>query len=227
MTYDLYIGDRLFSSWSLRGWLLFEKFGIPFNTHLVGLYSGTMAQDLAALSPARLVPAVRTSDGDVIGETMAIVETLAEQNPDAGHWPADPRARILARWLCAEMAAGFGALRQDCPMQLKYCHVGFQTSKAVLDDLNRIESLWSLARERYGQIGPWLFGDYSAADAFYAPVAARIIGYGLPVSRAATDYCTQTIQDPAFVKWRRDAQDVTYDPFPYPLDLPNHPWPTI
>ena len=97
MTYDLYIGDRLFSSWSLRGWLLFEKFGIPCNTHLVGLYSGTMAQDLAPLSPARLVPAIRTSDGDVIGETMAIAETLAEQNPTAGHWPENPSARILAR----------------------------------------------------------------------------------------------------------------------------------
>jgi glutathione S-transferase len=225
MTYSLYIGDRLFSSWSLRGWLLFEKFGIPCTTHLVGLYSGTMPQDMAPLSPACLVPAVRMSDGNVVGETMAIVETLAEQNPTAGHWPSDPSARILARWLCAEMASGFSALRAACPMQLHYCYVGFEPAQAVLDDLGRIELLWSLARARHGNGGPWLFGEYSAADVFYAPVAARIIGYGLPVGEAATTYCAQTIQDPAFLKWRQDAQDVTYDPFPYPLALPNQPWP--
>lgn len=225
MTYDLYIGDRLFSSWSLRGWLLFEKFGLSFNTHLVGLYSGTMAQDLAPLAPARLVPTVRTPQGDVIGETMAIVETLAEQHPDAGHWPADNSARILARWLCAEMTAGFNALRSDCPMQLQFCHVGFEPSQGVLDDLARIETLWSLARTRHGSDGPWLFGKYSAADAFYAPVAARIIGYGLPVGNDAAAYCKITIQDPAFLAWRQKAQEITYDPFPYPTGLPNTPWP--
>ena len=111
-------------------------------------------------------------------------------------------------------------------MQLHYCHVGFEPAQAVLDDLGRIELLWSLARARHGSGGPWLFGEYSAADVFYAPVAARIIGYGLPVGEAATAYCAQTIQDPAFLKWRQDAQDVTYDPFPYPLGLPNQPWPT-
>lgn len=225
MTYDLYIGDRLFSSWSLRGWLLFEKFSVPCNTHLIGLYSGTMAKDMAALAPARLVPTVRTPDGIVIGETMAIAETLAEDYPAAGHWPKDRDARILARWLCAEMASGFAALRNDCPMQLHYCHVGCEPSDAVLKDLDRIQTLWSLARARHGNDGPWLFGKYSTADAYYAPVAARIIGYGLPVDAEAAQYCAQTIADPSFLKWRKMAQEVTYDPFPYALDLPNQPWP--
>ena len=226
MTYDLYIGDRLFSSWSLRGWLLLEKFNLSYNTHLVGLYSGTLAHDLAQLAPAKLVPAIRTPEGDVVGETMAIVETLADRHPDAGHWPRDPGARILARWLCAEMAAGFGALRSECPMQLQFRHVGFEPSQPVLDDLNRIEYLWSLARTRHGASGPWLFGEYSAADAFYAPVAARIVGYGWPVGQDATEYCAQTIFDPAFLAWREKAQEITYDPFPYPQDLSNAPWPT-
>ena len=226
MTYDLYIGDRMFSSWSLRGWLLLEKFGLSCNTHLVGLYSGTMAQDLAQLAPAQLVPLIRTPEGGVIGETMAIAETLAERHPDAGYWPDDAGARMLARWLCAEMAAGFGALRSDCPMQLQYCHVGFKPSQPVLDNLKRIETLWSLARTRHGASGPWLFGKYSAADAFYAPVVARIVGYGLPVGEDAVTYCTQTIRDPAFLSWREKALEVTYDPFPYPQNLSNRPWPT-
>jgi glutathione S-transferase len=225
MTYDLFIGDRLFSSWSLRGWLLLEKFGLSYNTHMVGLYSGTMAQDLAPLAPARLVPVLRTPQGDVVGETMAIVETLAELHPDAGHWPAEESARILARWMCAEMASGFGALRSACPMQLQMCHVGFDPSPQVLADLDRIETLWNVARTRHGATGPWLFGSYSAADAFFAPVAARIIGYGLPVSDAAKIYCMQTIGDPAFVAWRKQAQEITYDPFPYPQDVPNTAWP--
>ena len=120
MTYDLYIGDRLFSSWSLRGWLMFEKFDIPCNTHMIGLYSGTMAQDMAPLAPARLVPAIRTPDGTVVGESLAIGETLAEHHPDAGHWPTNPAARATARWLCAEMTAGFTARRDAGPMQLKH-----------------------------------------------------------------------------------------------------------
>lgn len=227
MTYELYIGDRMFSSWSLRGWLMFEKFDIPCQTHPVGLYSGTMASDLAALAPARLVPAVRTHDGIVIGESLAIAETLAERHPSAGLWPTDPAARATARWLCAEMTAGFGALRDACPMQLQYCHVGFQTSDAVQTDLNRIETLWDHARSISGSKTPYLFGEYSLADVFYTPIAARIVGYGLSVSDAANAYCTALLSDPAVLKWRRAARDVTYDPDPYALDLPNTPWPNF
>lgn len=95
MTYHLYVGDRTRSSWSLRGWLMFEAFGIPVRTHLVGLYSGTMALDLAEVSPARLVPAMKTPDGIAVGDTLAMAETLAERHPEAGLWPGDPADR---RW---------------------------------------------------------------------------------------------------------------------------------
>ena len=118
MTYDLFIGDRSFSSWSLRGWLMFEKFDIPFNTHMVGLYDGTMAQDLAALHPARLVPAMRDSEGVIVFDTLAMAETLAERHPEKGFWPTEPSARALARSVTAEMHSGFGTLRGECPMQL-------------------------------------------------------------------------------------------------------------
>lgn len=225
MTYDLYIGDRAFSSWSLRGWLMFEKFGLPVRTHVVGLYDGTMAQDLSDLAPARLVPVMRDAEGIVIGDSLAMAETLAERHPDAGLWPTDPTARALARWLAAEMHSGFGALRGDCPMQLLYQNVRFDPSDAVRADLTRIEELWTLARARHGASGPWLFGSYSLADVFYAPVAARIAGYGLPVGDMARTYVDTTLAETSFRQWRAMGLTKSYDPVPYTLNLPTQDWP--
>lgn len=224
MTYDLYIGDRTFSSWSLRGWLMLQKFNLPFQEHLIGLYGGTMAQDMADLAPARLVPALRTPEGDVVGESLAMAETLAERHPEANMWPADPSARIRARWLSAEMTAGFGAIRGDCSMQLAHIDADFKPSDAVKKDLARIETLWAFAREKATD-GPWLFGAYSLADAFYAPVCARIIGYNLPVSDAAKAYCMTTLSDPDFQQWRAEGLKTTYDPFPYPPTGDTAAWP--
>ncbi|MHC0052422.1 glutathione S-transferase [Actibacterium sp. D379-3] len=225
MTYDLFLGDKTYSSWSLRGWLMFEKFGLPVRVTMVGLYSGKMAQDLAPLAPARLVPVIRTPEGDPLQDTLAIAETLAERHPQAGLWPTDPSARILARWLAAEMHSGFGALRSDCPMNLARAYEGFQPGDAVLADLARIEQLWSTAGDRFGGAGPWLFGAYSLADVFYAPVAARIAGYGLPVGDAAAAYVAAHLADPAFRRWRAEGLTKSYDPEPYAMDLPPRAWP--
>ncbi len=225
MTYDLYIGDRLFSSWSLRGWLMLEKFGLPYRNHMIGLYSGTMTADMKPLTPARLVPALRLPDGTVVGESLAMAETLAERHPDAGLWPTHAAARATARWLCAEMVAGFSALRGDCPMQLLHCWEGFEPSPETLFDLKRIETLWAHARKVSGaEPGP-LFGAYSLADVFYTPVAARIIGYGLPVSEANRAYCLELLSDPTVRQWRAMGMTVRYDPFPYPQDVPSQNWP--
>ncbi|KZY32822.1 glutathione S-transferase [Roseovarius sp. HI0049] len=225
MTYDLFIGDRAFSSWSLRGWLMFEKFGLPVRTHMVGLYEGTMQAELAELAPARLVPVMRDADGVVVGDTLAMAETLAERHPEAGLWPADTAARALARWMVAEMHSGFGALRGDCPMQLLHRVQGFAPSDAVRADVVRIETLWETARARHGQAGPWLFGAYSLADVFYAPVAARIAGYGLPVGKAAQDYVDLTLSEGAFRRWRALGLTKSYDPVPYEMNLPKGAWP--
>ena len=225
MSYDLFIGDRTFSSWSLRGWLMLEKFGLPHRVHMVGLYGGTMVQDLAPVAPARLVPALRLPDGTPVGETLAMAETLAERHPEAGMWPEDPAARATARWLAAEMHAGFVALRSACPMQLAHVNEGFAVNEAVRADLDRIEVLWQHARRMAKAEGPWLLGRYTLADVFYAPVAARITGYDLPVSDGARAYCAQTIADPAFQAWRAEGLKVRYDPFPYDLGLPQRPWP--
>ncbi|MEL6887523.1 MAG: glutathione S-transferase, partial [Pseudomonadota bacterium] len=211
-------------SWSLRGWLMLEKFGLPYRTTLIGLYSGTMADDMAPLAPARLVPTLRLPDGTVVAETVAMAETLYERHPEAGLWPTDPAARATARWLMAEMASGFPALRTACPMQLSHVNEGFAVSDPVAADLQRIEALWAHARGMAGD-GPWLFGAYSLADAFYAPVCARIVGYDLPVGAFARDYCETTLSDPAFQAWRAEGLKVTYDPMPYDLGGPTRDWP--
>lgn len=225
MTYDLFIGDRAFSSWSMRGWLMLEKFGLEHRTHMVGLYSGTMARDLAPLAPARLVPVLRDASGTVIFDSLAMAETLAERHPNAEHWPEEPAARALARSIVAEMHSGFAALRGDCPMQLLHRLEGFAPSEAVLADLARIETLWSLARSRHGAGGPWLFGRYTLADVFYMPVAARIAGYGLPVGEAAQGYVATCLADVAFRQWRALGLTVRYNPIPYDTGLPRAPWP--
>lgn len=225
MTYDLYIGDRAFSSWSLRGWLMFEKFDIPVRTHLVGLYSGTMQADLSPLAPARLVPAVLTPEGTPIGESLAIAETLAERHPQAGHWPPDPAQRATARWLCSEMATGFRELRTECPMQLMRSYSGFAPSAGVRADLERIETLFAHARKLSGASDGWLFGDYSLADVFYTPVAARVVGYGLPVVEDTREYCLALLSDTAIQAWRKAALEISYDPEPYRMDLPSEDWP--
>lgn len=223
--YDLYIGDKTFSSWSLRGWLMFQKFDLPMRENMVGLYSGTMAADLAELAPARLVPAMRLPDGSIVGESLAMAETLAERHPDARLWPAEPAQRATARWLCAEMTSGFSALRTECPMQLLRAYRGFAPSVAVKADLERLETLWSYARQISRTDTCWLFGHYSLADVFYAPVAARIVGYDLPVSDVSRNYALQLLSDPVVQAWRVDGLATTYDPEPYILDLPFDPWP--
>lgn len=225
MGYELFIGDKGFSSWSLRGWLLFEKFGIPVTTRMVGLYSGTMKDDMAPLAPARYVPTARTTEGWVIGESIALAETLAERHPDAGLWPEDAEARIFARWLVAEIHAGFSTLRNACPMQLFGQVKDFDVTEALRADLDRLEVVLGHAFDRFSGNGPWLFGDYSAADAFYAPVAARIAGYGLPVSDRLADYVTAHLTDPLFKAWRAEGIAVQYDPFPYDIGTNLAPWP--
>ena len=227
MTYELFIADRAFSSWSLRGWLMFVKFGLPVTSRMIGLYSGTMAQDLAeaGLAPSRLVPVMRSPEGIVLGETLAMAEMLAERHPEAGLWPEEPAARAFARWLVAEMHAGFNALRDECPCQLLYQYKRFEVSAAVQKDLDRLQELWSLARRQFGVEGPWLFGRYSLADVFYAPVAARIAGYALPVGEEAAAYVRLTLEEEKFRQWRALGLTVTYDPVPYAKPLPTGPWP--
>ncbi|WP_297774462.1 glutathione S-transferase [uncultured Roseovarius sp.] len=203
MTYDLILGDYAYSSWSLRAWLLFNRFGLPYRVRILDFKAeASVAEQMADLAPARTVPTLITPEGAVVSESLAIAEELASRHPEAGIWPTDPRARATARTLAAEMHSGFAALRGECPMNLRRAYSGFAPSDAVHADLARLEVLWDHARATCAPPGPWLCGDYGAVDAFFAPVAARIAGYGLPVSEAARAYVAAHLGDPAFRRWR-------------------------
>ncbi|MEP3346524.1 MAG: glutathione S-transferase [Litoreibacter sp.] len=202
MTYDLLIGDRSYSSWSLRGWLLFAKFDVDVVVHDTRLSVPQFKEDLKSFAPARTVPVMRLPEGGVVMDSIAMAETLAERHPDKGYWPKDANARALARGMVAEMHSGYSALRTACPMNLRQSFVDFPVPDDVATDVARIETLWGMARD-HATAGPWLFGEYSTADAFFAPVAARLAGYGITVNAEATRYITQTISDPVFLQWRR------------------------
>jgi glutathione S-transferase len=236
----LAIGDRAYSSWSLRGWLLFDAFGLAVETRLARLYSDAVARVLADFAPARTVPALRLADGTLVMESLAIAEELASRHPAAGHLPATPRLRAAARSLMSEMHAGFGALRAHCPMNLRVSYTDCAPPPEVLADLARIEELWSWAREvtgadrtgeggagegGAGEGGPWLCGPYSAADAFFAPVATRIATYNLPVGPAAQAYVAAHLAHPHLRQWRAMGLAEGADQPFYRRDWRQRPWP--
>jgi glutathione S-transferase len=225
MTYTLAIGDRAYSSWSLRGWLLFDAFGLPVRCRSARLYTEALPALLAEFPPARTVPVMRTPDGMVVPESIAIAEELASRHPGAGIWPADPRARAVARVLVAEMHAGFSALRSHCPMNLRVSYQDCAPPEAVLADLARLERIWAWAQAETGSTGPWLCGAYSAADAFYAPVSSRIAGYNLPVSAAAAGHVAAQLAHPSFRRWRAMGMVDGADQEFYRRDYPRRDWP--
>ena len=225
MNYDLYIGDYAYSSWSLRGWLLVHRFGLSARNTMIPFIKKDVAEQMAQVGTARTVPTLVCDDGAVISESAAIAEELAVRHPEAGIWPSDPVARATARTLLAEMASGFTALRNDCPMSLRVCYYDASPSDAVLADLARLEQIWSNARAQRTSDGPWLLGDYSAADAFFAPVAGRIAGYSLPIGEHGAAYVAAHLADPAFRRWR--AMGLVHGPdLPwYRKDYPQTDWP--
>jgi glutathione S-transferase len=225
MSYQLAIGDRSYSSWSLRGWLLFDAFGIPVTVQKARLYTDELPNLLKAYFPAGTVPALRCDDGSVIAESLAIAEELATRHPGVGIWPDDPQARAAARTVTSEMHAGFVALRSHCPMNLRVSYTDCAPPAEVLADLARLELIWDWSRKQSGSNGPWLCGDYSAADVFFAPVAARIAGYNLSVGPAARDYVNAHLAHPSFRRWRAMGMADGADQDFYRRDYPRRDWP--
>ncbi|MFC2970141.1 glutathione S-transferase N-terminal domain-containing protein [Acidimangrovimonas pyrenivorans] len=225
MPIDLALGDRAYSSWSLRGWLLFDAFGIPVRTHFARLYTEAFPALLQDYAPARTVPAMKLDDGTVVADSLAIAEELASRFPEAGIWPAAPRARAVARQLAAEMHSGFTALRGDCAMNLRVSYTESAPSEAVLADLARLEAVWAWARAESDSGTPWLSGAYSAADAFFAPVAGRLAGYNLPVGEAAAAYVEAHLHHPSFRRWRAMGLVDGPDQPVYAKPYPTRAWP--
>jgi glutathione S-transferase len=197
--YELYIANKNYSSWSLRPWVLLRGLGVPFDEKLVPFTGGAGENwdAFRAFSPTGKVPCLR--DGDtVVWDSLAIAEYLAERH--AGVWPTDPQARAWARCAAAEMHSGYAALRSVCTMN---CGVRVRVeapSAALRRDIARIEELWSEGPTRFG--GPFLAGrDFTAVDAFYAPVAFRIQSYGLQLGADAMTYAQRLLDLPAMRKW--------------------------
>jgi len=205
---QLIIGTKAWSTWSLRPWLVLRKSGAPFEELLVQLRWDGASEAIAAVSPSKRVPVLR--DGElVVWDSLAICEYVAERHPEAGLWPADPAARAVARAAAAEMHSSFGALRNAYPMDLT-----LRTVKApepeVSADIARIVALWRDCRSRFGTGGPWLFGRWSIADAFFAPVATRFRTYGADLAAHGDDgvaaaYVKTALADPDFLAWEADA----------------------
>lgn len=223
MTYRLLIGQRSYSSWSLRGWLPFAAFGIPVDVSGAKLYSDGFHAEVAAFGGHRSVPVARTPAGGVLTDSIAIAWHLAEAFPDRGLLPEDGADRAEAQSLIAEMHAGFAPLRSNCPMNLRTGWAGFVPPPDVLADLARIERIWSRALDRSG--GPWLYGEFTLADVFYAPVATRIATYGLPVSETARAYVERMLAHPDFRRWRATGAAEGPDLPQYEMPLARAPFP--
>ncbi|MCF2906553.1 glutathione S-transferase [Octadecabacter sp. CECT 8868] len=223
MTYNLLIGQRLYSSWSLRGWLPFAVHDIPVTVHDTLLYGDAFYDDVAKFGGNRTVPTVKTPEGGIWADSLSICWGLADAFPDRGLLPTDPIARAQAQSLIAEMHSGFTALRGDCPMNLATGWLGFVPSEAVKTDLSRIDAVWSSALDASN--GPFLFGEYGLVDAFFAPVAIRIAGYDLPVSETAKTYVTAQLYHPAMQQWRKDGLMLDTELSQYDMALERCPFP--
>ena len=200
MTLRLIIGNKNYSSWSLRPWIAMKVAGIDFDETVIPLYEPGSREQVLAYSPAGKVPVL--IDGDTpVWESLAILEYLAEKFPRAGLWPADTRARSHARVVATEMHGGFQALRKNCTMNMWLPAKTRPQPEEVMADVRRIDALWSDCRARFGQGGAFLFGGFGAADAMYAPVVSRFHTYGLPLSAVARAYVDAVMALPAWREW--------------------------
>lgn len=204
MSFTLILGNKNYSSWSLRPWIAMTVAGIPFAEKVIPLYEPGSREEILQYSPAGKVP-VLIDGNQRIWESLAILEHLADRFPDAQFWPADAVARSHARAVACEMHAGFAALRRACPMNMWLPPKARPQSDEVLADVDRIDALWRDCRTRFGADGPFLFGGFGAADAMYAPVVSRFHSYGITVSDSAHEYMQAVMALPAWEKWRAAA----------------------
>jgi glutathione S-transferase len=207
-TPQLILANKLYSSWSMRPYMLFKGLGIPFTDLVIPMAMADTKTKMLEHAPTGKVPALRHGD-ILIWESLAIFEYAAETWPEAGVWPTDKAARAHARTISSEMHAGFQALRSNCPVNLHAIFKWKDYSAEVHADVARIEAMWADCRERFGKSadrgGPFLFGAFSGADAMYAPVVTRLEHYQWKVSPETRGYMDAVLAHPAFVAWRDDA----------------------
>jgi glutathione S-transferase len=200
----LVIGNKNYSSWSLRPWMMLTMAGIPFNETVIMLDRPDTKKKIAEHTGAGRVPVLR--HGRIaIWESLAILEYLAELFPDRGIWPKGKAARATARAIASEMHAGFSALRNACPMNLRRPRRPVAMSDEVKKDAARIDKIWSDCRKTYGKGGAFLFGKFCAADAMFAPVASRFDTYEVPCGETSRRYMAAVMATPAFAEWKEAA----------------------
>ncbi len=205
----LIIANRNYSSWSLRAWLALEATGVNFDEVVVPLGTPQTEAEILRWSPTGRVPAYR--DGEILlWDSLAICEHLAETHPGAALWPTDPVARAVARSVTAEMHSGFVPLRKHMTMNLRASYPGVGRGEGVEEDIARITSIWSDCRTRFGADGDLLFGHFTIADAFYAPVVSRFRTYGVALSGTAADYMDAVWALPAMRDWAEKARAETW-----------------
>ena len=198
----LVIANKNYSSWSMRPWVLMRERGIPFQDRVLKFESQEMREQIGRLSPTGLVPVLWEGEpgtGFATWDTLAIAERLHELFPERGIWPADGQLRARARSAAAEMHSGFRNLRGAMPMNIRSRYPGKGMNDGVAKDIARIGAVWAAAK------GPFLFGEYSAADAFFAPVATRLVTYGVELQGAAKTYQQRLLASRGVVDWSADA----------------------
>ena len=204
----LIIGNKTYSSWSMRGWLACRQSGLAFEEQVVPLYDGAWIDRRASESFAPSSGKVPILwDGElVVWDSLAILEHLNDATGNTRFWPADPAARAMARSVVAEMHSSFAALRNACPMKIGRVLPAQPLADEVAADVARIQRLWAQARGRFGGTGDFLFGEFGAADIMFAPVVMRFVTYSVPVSRFASAYIDAITEQPFVQDWIADAQ---------------------
>ena len=208
--YTLVIGDKAFSSWSLRPWLAMRHCRIPFAEERIRLRQPESKAEILRLSPSGKVPALH-ADGVIVSDSLAILEFLAERHPELGLWPRDPEARAVARSVSAEMHSGFVTLRNEMSMDLLVRLPTPPIGEALESDITRIVAIWRDCRARHGGAGPFLFGTFSNADAMFAPVATRFRTYSVDLASfgddgQAADYARTILALPEMAEWTHGAE---------------------
>ncbi|MCK9708779.1 Glutathione S-transferase protein [Pseudomonas syringae pv. aceris] len=202
MSLHLIIGDKRYSSWSLRPWLVLEMTGASFTDQVIRLNQPDTRANILKYSPTGKVPALQCEHGTII-DSLAICEYLVERFPDAGLWPSDTAARAQARSACAQMHSGFVSLRSNMPMDLRQDQALEVIPVDTQNDIDRIVELWAECRTAAAESGPFLFGKLSIADAFFAPVAIRLRSYRVELPEEALKYIETIYQWPAFKRWQQ------------------------
>jgi glutathione S-transferase len=208
MQMQLVIGNKNYSSWSLRAWLLLREAGIPFDETRLALDTPEFSSEIARYSPASRVP-VLLIDEQPVWDTLAIAETVAERFPDKGLWPDDPLARAAARSVSAEMHSGFRALRDAMPMNCRAMGRRVSLPAALTADIDRVFAIWTECNRRHSNGNGWLFGRFGVADAMYAPVVLRFRTYGINLPEAACAYPERLLQSDALQHWLLAAESET------------------